>query len=248
MKQIQPFSIERLRMEEDFGFQIKVKAKTSLLILESDKQMVADYEAALLAFDLVLKQNIANSHTAAVKAADEKADAAWRGLRTQAKAMLNYPVEENHVIATRAMASINKYGDITNLAYSEEYGRMHNLLQELDALTVESQKVISIDLWVAELHIYYDEYMAAVDAQSKEGGAHITGATVEKRSDADAAFHALALRVNALAVVNGEVAYSEFIDDVNFYIDREHKNLASRKPNPDAPIVDDATSASRTGV
>ncbi len=124
MKQIHSFSIECLRMEEDFGFQKKVEAKPSLLNLEGDAQVVADYKATILAFDLVLKKNSANSHTAAVKAADEKADAAWRGLRTQAKAMLNYPVEENRAIATRAIASINKYGDITNLAYSKEYGRM----------------------------------------------------------------------------------------------------------------------------
>ena len=77
MKQIQPFSIERLRMEEDFGFQIKVKEKTSLLTLESGAQILADYAAALLAFNLILKQNIASSQTAAITAADEESDAVW---------------------------------------------------------------------------------------------------------------------------------------------------------------------------
>ena len=102
MKQIQPF-----------------KAMTSLMTLESDAQMVADYEVALLAFDLVLKQKNANSHTAAVKVADVKTDAGWRGLSAQVKTMLNYPSKVARVVTKRVIAIVNKCGDITNLAYSE---------------------------------------------------------------------------------------------------------------------------------
>lgn len=85
---IQEFSIARLRVEEDFGFQKRIEAETALLTLETDKPMVAAYKAALTAFDAALKGSISNSQSAAAIAADEQADAAWSTLVERVNALV----------------------------------------------------------------------------------------------------------------------------------------------------------------
>ncbi len=227
MNEIQEFSVPRLRIEQDFGFQKKVEAATELLTLESDQAAIATFKAALAEFEEALLQSKNNSPL--VKELDDKADATWRGLRNQARAVVDHPNEARSVIATKASDIIDKYGDIAKLAYSEEYGSMHNLLTELDALGIDNQQQIFIDEWVTELHVRYNEFMAALSEQTNQQAAYIVGATKQSRSKADEAYRAFIKRINALAYVNEPANYTAFIAKVNVLIDLEQKNIASRK-------------------
>ena len=120
------------------------------------------------------------------------------------------------------------------MPYNEEYGRLHNLLQDLAALGIEKQKQIYIDAWVTELQTRYDEFMAATAARDAEESTRITGITKQARTEADAAYRALAERVNALALVNGEAAYATFINHVNVIIDQANATLAARSTRAEA--------------
>lgn len=228
MTKINDFNITKLRTEEDFGFQKRIESETALLTVEADKPMVDSYLAALTAFDDALKSNDSNSQSAATIAADEQADAAWSGLNAQVKVMLNYPVAAVRATAEEASIIIRKYGNITSMAYHEEYGRMHNLLQDLAALGLEKQKQIYIDAWVAELKKQYDAFMSASTARTAEDALRITGLVKQSRTDADTAYHALTERVNALALINGEAAYAPFIAQVNVLIDQAKAMLSAR--------------------
>lgn len=235
MKEIRKFNIARSKTNEVFGFHKKVEGKTNLLTSATDQIIVAQYVAAILAFDKALKQNEANSHTAEVDEADTAADAAWRGLKAQAKAMRKYPVEAQRKIAELVWGMIEKYGDIDSMTYSEEYGRMFNLLEELDTVAVESHKLIMTDVWLAELHRCYDWYMTAVAAQSEEDGEYETGAVKAARKATDKVYQTLVDYVNSMCAVLGEELYGAFIDEVNFFVDREKKNLEARKPEEVKP-------------
>lgn len=187
------------------------------------------YKAALTAFDDALKGNVSNSQSAAVTRADELADAAWSGLNAQTKVMLNYPNEACRAIATETHALIQKYGNITSMPYNEEYGRLHNLLQDLAALGLEKQKQIYIDAWVKELQKRYDEFMAASAARTAEESLRVTGIVKQARTEADLAYRTLVTRVNALALINGDAEYVAFIDHLNVVIDQAHATLAARQ-------------------
>ena len=189
MAKIKNFNIKKLRTEEDFGFQKRIEAETALLTVETDKPMVAAYKAALTAFDDALKGSTSNSLSSAVTRADEMADAAWSGLNAQTKAMLGHPVEALRTVAAEASALIAKYGNPTAMAYNEEYGRLHNLLQDLAAFGVEKQKQIYIDAWVTELQTRCDEFAAAsqqkAEAAQKSGRfeAEIVPVMVKKKKE-----------------------------------------------------------------
>lgn len=228
MKNIRKFDITRLRTEEDFGFQKRIEAETALLTAETDKPMVAAYQAALTAFDEALKGSTTNPQSIAVTRADELADKAWSGLNSQTKSMLGHPIEALRTVAAEASALISKYGNPTAMPYNEEYGRLHNLLQDLAAFGIEKQKKIYIDAWVTEIQTRYDEFMSATAARDAEAALHITGIVKQTRTDADAAFRTLVERVNALALINGDTDYAPFIDHVNVIIDQAEATLAGR--------------------
>lgn len=229
MKAIENLSLTRLRTEEDFGLQKRVEAETALLTLESDAPMVATYKAAVDAFDEALKASAKNPMTATAIQADEAADATWVGTNMQIKAMLNHPDETRRAIAEEAADIFAKYGNITNLAYNEEYGRMHNLLQDIDKMGEEKLQKICIDAWIAEMHKCYDAFRAADAARTAAAAGREVGIVKEKRIIADEAFRSLCTRVNALVLVNGETPYGEFIDRVNVIIAQAKAVLASRE-------------------
>ncbi|EKN07525.1 DUF6261 family protein [Parabacteroides johnsonii] len=150
------------------------------------------------------------------------------GLNAQTKVMLGHPIEALRTVAAEAAALIAKYGNPTGMAYNEEYGRLYNLLQDLAAFGAEKQKQIYIDAWVTELQTRYDEFMSATAARDAEAATRVTGIVKQTRTEADDAFRALAERVNALALLNGEEEYVTFIDHVNVIIDQASAVLASR--------------------
>lgn len=229
MKAIENFGITRYRTEEVFGLHKRVEAETALLTLESDAAMVAAYKAAVDAFDEALKLNEKNPMAAAAIEADEAADAAWSGTNMQIKAMLNHPDGTRRAVAKEAADIFAKYGNIMEMAYNEEYGRMHNLLQDLDQMGSEKLKKIFIDEWVAELHRCYDAFRAADAARTAAEAGREVGIVKEKRILADEAFRTLCTKVNALALVNGEEPYAEFIDRINVIIAQAKAVLASRQ-------------------
>lgn len=239
MKSINSLDITRLRVEEDFGFQKRIESETALLTEETDKPMVDAFKAAVAAFDAALKASTRNSQSSAVIHADEQADAAWSGLNAQTKVMLSHPNPELRLVACEAYPLIQKYGNITGMAYNEEYGRMHNLLQDLATLGVAKQKQIYIDAWVTELQLRYDEFMAADAARTAEESTRIVGMVKQARMNADTAFRTLVERVNALALVNGEAPYATFIDHVNVVIRQANAVLTARRTRGEKDGKDD---------
>lgn len=228
MKKINGFRIGDLRVEECFGFLKKIETETSLLTLETDKEMVATFTAAVEAFDEALKASQKNSKTATVEAADARVDKAWRTLTQLTKVLTQHPTASVQETATEAYNIVQKYGDITGMAYNEEYGNLHNAMQELNAISATEQKAILIDALVSELTLGYGAYMMASSQRDAEQAQKQVGIVKETRTAAMDAYRSLIDRVNALVVVNGETAYSEFIDNVNVIIGSAKTTLSSR--------------------
>jgi len=227
-KKIKNLDLSRLRTEEDFGFMQKVVNLTGLLTLETDKQMVADFTAAVEAFDNALKASQKNSKTAEVEAEDARVDKAWRTLTQLTKVLTAHPTEEVSEAATTAYAIMTKYGDITGMAYNEEYGNLHNALQELTAIAEAKQKLILIDALVSELETGYENFMIASAEKDAEEAQRQVGIVKETRAACDAAYRTLADKVNALVIVNGEDSYADFIDQVNVIVADAKATLTSR--------------------
>lgn len=254
MKQIPSFDDSRLQVPEAFNFFLRVdEAAQATLKLESDKAMVNEFHAAVVAFDEVLVRSRKNSKTATQSEADEAFDKIFRSARNYAKAMSGHPTA---AVATEGVVLwdiFQKYGDISSLNYDKEYSYAHNLVQDLEALTSEQMELLHFAPWYEALVIGVATFTSARASKTMEDATYITGLVEENRQATSAAYKNLVLRVNALAVVNGEEPYAQFIDFVTQVIEdakalikqRDTRNANAKKEEEEGNS-DDATTDETT--
>lgn len=235
VKQIIDIDNSRLHTEEDFSLLKRTELSAlALLTLPEDKAMVDAYKASVQEFDDALVLSRKNSKTESQKEADEAFDALYSSSRTYAAAMAGHPVPEVAESGKILDAIYEKYGNIVRYGYDKEYALAYNLMQDLQALDAERIEQLHFTEWVGALSRAYSRFSIARDEKVFEDTTQITGLTQEKRLAADQAFKQLVMRVNALAIVNGEEAYATFIDLVNEYIEdvlTTAKARATRKAN-----------------
>ena len=157
--------------------------------------------------------------------------------------MCNHPTADVANAATEAKALFDKYGDPTSLAQTEESGVLHNLLQDLHALSEEKRSTLNLDVWIADLQSKEDAFLAAVAQRTEEEAARQVGIVKETRTVADAAYRSLTDTVNALAMIEGDGEYAVFIEHANAIIERQKAILKARatkgkKEEGDKPVVE----------
>lgn len=247
MKKIQQFSNKRLHVEEDFGFLKLVQTEAKACFAKGDSE--SPDEISLLAegtispllttalgrvdhavdeFDAALKGSASSPSTKAAAEADLERDSAWRGMITYVRAMTTHPAEAVRAAALVAKALFDKYGDPTNKAQAEESGLLHNLTQDLRALPAEKRTALTLDVWLDQLEMKEEAFLAAVQDRTVEEAARVVGIVKQSRQKADEAYDGLVETVNALALLEGEADYATFIDHVNVLIDRQKTVLKTR--------------------
>ncbi|MCE2617691.1 DUF6261 family protein, partial [Phocaeicola oris] len=176
---IKSFDLAHTRVEEDFGFQKLIAAETEKLPLTDSKPGYAEglrkavqaFIHAYQMFDDALK---ASDSVPAAKTATEKdalRDEAWRAMREYVKASTGYPVPEVAQTATEVYELFKKYGDLATLPQTEETGRLHNLLQDLDAVDDARMTAAHFKPLVDNLRQREDEFLAAAKERAVQEGA-----------------------------------------------------------------------------
>lgn len=245
MKTIKSFNLSPLHVEEDFGFlkQFHDEAVTlrggsggdseSPDEIADDVNPVLDnqisaFETKLDAFDEALKSSSSLPSTALATDADVERDSAWRGANAYVKAMTDHPDPASATTATEVKRLIDTYGDPTSLAQTEESGVLHNLIQDLKALSAEKTQLLSLTPWITNLENKEKAFKEAAQKRTDEKSKIIVGIVKQSRSEADAAYKQLVSTVNALCLLEGEEKYTTFIDHVNVMIDERKTILRTR--------------------
>ena len=235
MKKVKDFkSINRLHIEEDYGFHVLVKNLIAYILDPAIEPKSAEYNKALNLFDLALKEPQASQYTEKVQIADQKFDELLRSLRQIVKQMLKFPIAAKQEAAKEMFAILEKYGDITILNYEEQSGAYENMQQDFDALGEEKQTLLGVKEIIDELEVQKTQFDAFRIERAKEQGAKEKGYIAQCRKDADEAYSALIELVNALALINGPEAYLEFINAINAIIDEQTARLSARKTRNEA--------------
>lgn len=230
MVQINPLDISRLRNDEDFGYQSRVLAlATAMLTQETDKPVVAQYKAAVDAYDAALKQATKNSLTVEVEAADAQVDHLYTGLTLYLRSLTYHPTENVRTQAEGVLAIIDKYGKLTTLPYNQQYGALQNSMQELAALPAETATLLALTEWLEGINQAVARFQIARDRQTAEQSQYQTGLVRDTRTAADAAYRQLVSSVNAFAIAFGEENYAAFIAQMNVMIADIQAELKARK-------------------
>lgn len=229
MKKIDFLSIEKLRNDEAFGLLQRVlNLGTAILTQEVDVPILAAYKAAVDEFDAALKQDVKFKDTKTVDLADALVDEIYRGFRLYIRGMQLHPDMAKRAEADSVLAIIDKYGDVVNLPYNQQYGALHNSMQELTALPAEMQTSLGLTPWLEGLTLAIAKFQSAREALTAEKGAYQAGLSKETRIAAEKAYRTFVKSVNVFAAAFGEANYATFIDQVNSMIADAKAVLKSR--------------------
>lgn len=245
MKKVKNFSLTNLRTEENFGFQMDVKALTESLPTTGDldaeglpeasvtilTEAVNGHAAAVTALDDALKDSASVPSSTLATEAEQQRDGAWRGLNNYVKAMTAYPEENVAAEALAAKALIDKYGDPTDKPQTEESGILHNLIQDFEAGMEENFSNLQVEVWVTDLKNKNQRFLDYSRMRNEEESARQVGVVKEKILLVNEAYRKLIDTVNAMVLLNGEAKFASFIDQMNNLIDRQKTVLKARATN-----------------
>lgn len=227
-KQIGSFDTSRLRLAEAHTFLQKVAEKTNLLTATTDADMVASFVSKVNNFAATMKPTLTNSYTQARTQADSEADFVWSGLRYSLQGLSYHPQAELRAIGEKAYAIVKKYGAPSAMSYDEQYPNMLGLINELNTLPAADLTTAGLQVWLTTMQEKYDKFVAITSEGIAEENERQVGISNQMRLEAQDAYAALVMRVNALCVVMGEENYAEFIGNVNIIINQTKANLSSR--------------------
>ena len=220
----------RAHVNEFFTLAQQILQAAKEMLAETEAQpRIATYESAVTAFDESLKQSTKNSYTASVELADEAVDETWSALWGVTKIMVKHPNLDRRAAAALVYDIMYKYGNVTKLSYKEEYGRLHNLTQDLDNLGEEKLKLAYVDEWFAELKKRIATYKTAEEGRLAEEDARLVGAVKAAREATENALRQFLRQVEALILLNGESDYQAFVARANTLFSEMKAVIKSRQ-------------------
>ena len=244
MKQITRWSLRTLHNEECFGFLKGIKAALVSLPTTSGggesypevqglsarssvgasvqlDEAIENFNDKFEQFDTTLKESEKNPAVSLASDLDAQRDKFWRLLNAYTKVMAEHPTEAVAAASGKARDIVEKYGDPTGLAQTEETGVIHNVLADIDALEEEDKEQSGIMPWYDKLSELQAAFEAADRQRAQNAKTKTKGIIKQARQEAEAAYRDLVKVVNAAVIFNGEAPYAEFIDEVNAQADRQ---------------------------
>ncbi len=228
---IQKIHLIKLRNEEHYQFQTDFKGlvdhytAAALGIEVAYAVYIVLYADEGTALDMIRKSAI----TGKITEADLLRDITFRGLRDAVKAAGNHFNPSVKEAADRLQVALDHYGNLTLKPYDEETAAIVALITDLRTTYAPDAALTGISDWINELQANN----TAFDTLKKERYTEDAGKTQlrmkEVRTEIDATFRTITDRINALIIVNGEAAYTEFVNELNQRIEQYNLVIAQRK-------------------
>ncbi|MDR2627432.1 MAG: DUF6261 family protein [Dysgonamonadaceae bacterium] len=222
--------LNRLRNEEWFNFFTEFKtlvtqATPAALNIEAlFATFVTLYKQADEALEILRK----SSYTEDIIAFDGKRDNAFHGLSENIRSYLSHFVTLKREAAQRLVAVLDHYGNLARKPFNEETAGIVNFIQELRNNYPEQVQTLGLVSWIGELEEANNEFEAAILARNAEIAARPDLKMLEVRRETDRNYLQTIERIEALTLINGDDAYSDFITKLNANVER-YKNVLSRR-------------------
>ena len=217
MKQINSISLERMSNGSHFLFitdtvglataEVKVKTKVTA-------ELTA-LQTALKAEDDALALSKANLLSKEIKAIDAERDKHYKALRKAITFFLNHPDAEQVKAAQRLERLLKDYNIDPKMQLDRETGLLLNLISDLEAKSAADVTALALTPVVQAMKQANDKLREVTRARANDRAVQIVGQLRQAQHASDEAYHTLVQKVNALAVVEGEADYADFISKMN---------------------------------
>lgn len=161
--------------------------------------------------------------------ADAGRDDISSGLAGTIKSALNHFNPEMRAAATRLNLLLDTYGNIATKPYDQETAAITKLVSELEGPYAADVATLGVGGWVEELKNRNNAFDSLKNMRYDENTAKPQQNLRLARLETDKAYRAVVKRINALIEVNGEQAYSGFVNEINQRIENYQVILAQRQ-------------------
>ena len=217
MKHIEPISLEHMSNGSHFLFitdtvglatadaKVKTKVTAELTALQT----------ALKAEDDALALSKANLLSGEIKTLDTERDKHYKALRKAIKFFLSHPDAELVKAAQRLERLLKDYNIDPKMQLDRETGLLLNLISDLETKSAADVTALSLTPVVQAMKQANDKLREVTRARANDRAVQIVGQLKQAQHASDEAYRTLVQKVNALAVVEGEADYADFISKMN---------------------------------
>ena len=217
MKQIEAIKLKDMKSGSHFLFitdtvglatadaKVKTKVTAELTALQT----------ALKAEDDALALSKANLLSKEIKAIDAERDKHYKALRKAITFFLNHPDAELVKAAARLEQLLKDYNINPAIQLDRETGLLLNLIGDLETKSAADVTALALTPVVQAMKQANDKLREVTRARANDRAVQIVGQLKQAQHASDEAYRALVQKVNALAVVEGEADYADFISKMN---------------------------------
>ena len=217
MKQIEAIKLKDMKSGAHFLFitdtvglatadaKVKTKVTAELTALQT----------ALKAEDDALALSKATLLSGEIKTLDTERDKHYKALRKAIKFFLSHPDAEQVKAAQRLERLLKDYNIDPKMQLDRETGLLLNLISDLETKSAADVTALALTPVVQAMKQANDKLREVTRARANDRAVQIVGQLKQAQHASDEAYRTLVQKVNALAVVEGEADYADFISKMN---------------------------------
>ena len=230
MKEIQQFAPSHMNNAAHFLFVSNMagRAEKDTTVAEKCATQVTALRAAVTAEDENLKISAKSLITDKIADADRLRDQLYAGYKKAVAGYANFPVAEMAEAAKILSQHIKDYKIDTQAQLDKETGLLVNFIQDLEGKFKSQVDALSLSAFVEKLKAANEDVRDLTAQRTDERSVKTAGALKTARAASDEAYKTLVMHVNARALIEGEAAYSAFIDYANTEIEHFKKEVLKK--------------------
>ncbi len=230
MEQFKSIDTQKLRNDEHFQFHSDFKEL--VIRFDADTLKITDlfviYKTTYQKLDEVLGLLKKNPVTEEISDADRQRDLSLSGFIDAVKSAEKHYDPAIQKAAHPVKMLLKQYSGIASRPFNEESAAVHNLVQELKEKYSTQIAAMNLTQWVAKIEEDNQNFISLMENRYTDLAHKPVGKVREYRLLLDGQYRNIVTKINALAIVENSVLYSEFIREQNQRIERA-KNILSRR-------------------
>lgn len=228
---IDSFSVTALNAGEHYQFHSEVceliaRYDASHLNVES---LAAQYASMLSEEFAVLKVVRKSSYTSLLQEADATRDTSFRGIAGVVAGYCKHYDRATATAAKKLRVLIKAHGNVVSDSLHAETAILSNLCEEMTGTYSRETEILGLTSWVGMLQKQNNDYKDIESKRMTEKSLKPTTKLRNTRKNLDATYRSITTRINALIIVNGEPAYSEFVAQLNKRIEKSALRIAQNR-------------------
>ena len=250
MKQVSIFARENMPNGSHYSFDQSVinRFKNDGKISQKAqlRPLFSLYEQAFLVEEEKFKLSQKSEFTDTLNELDTARDDAYMGLKGIVEGYAKVP-DAGMKAASKALGQlITDYRIDVRVQRDQESGLLSNFIADLQGKCAPHVQTLRLEEVVQVMKTANDNYIAVRENRTEERMLKEKNALDNARKATDAAYRNFIAMVNALALVEGDADYADFIDYMNTLISEYKAEVLNQKPTSTTPTTPDPDNSGTT--